>query len=113
MKEKYFTICYKDEESAVVFRDEKANYTCESYTKDPLKTPFAGGKIDRKRIDAFLRSRCPNPARADLRELLEHYGLDVLDPDVWCRKTHGVTYDDFFWIRFPDEKLTWDDVRVR
>lgn len=113
MKEICFSVYYKSDKSAVIYRDEKANYTCERIITDPMKTPFAGGKVDKKRVDAFLKSRCPDYERGDLRELLERHGLDILDPEAWCRKTHGVSYDDFFWIRFPDENITWEDVRLR
>lgn len=113
MKDVFFIIHYKDEDCATVFRDEAMHYSCECHMDDPMKTPFAGGEVDGRRIEAFLKSRCPDPHRGDLEELLEIYGLDSLDPVEWCRKTHGVTHDDFFWIQFPREDLSWENVKVR
>lgn len=40
-------------------------------------------------------------------------GLSENNPWKWCRISHGVTYEDFFWIRFEDEDIQWKDVRVR
>jgi len=33
------------------------------------------------------------------------------DPWEWNRKTHGVTWEDFFWIKFDGESISWEDVR--
>ena len=109
-----FTVNYKDDPCADISLRDTTGFKCiKQYTTDPMKTPFSGGTIDSERIEAFLKSRCPDPSRKDLKELLSSYGLPSLEPLSWCRKTHGVLYDDFFWIRFPNEKITWDDVRVR
>ena len=29
------------------------------------------------------------------------------------KKTHGVSFDDFFWVKFNNENITWDEVRIR
>lgn len=35
------------------------------------------------------------------------------NPWEWVRISHGVMFDDFLWIRFPGENLTWEDVKIR
>ena len=46
-------------------------------------------------------------------KILAAHGLTENNPYEWCRKTHGVMYNDFWWIKFPGETIKWDDVKVR
>ena len=67
----------------------------------------------RRRIYDFIKSRCPERDRGDINEILSAMGLREYDPWKIVRITHGVDWDDFYWIRFENEDLTWKDVRVR
>ncbi len=40
-------------------------------------------------------------------------GVNGYNPYELCLKTHGVNTDDFSWIKWKGETLTWDDVKVR
>ena len=41
-------------------------------------------------------------------------GLDYYDPELICRKTHGVQFDDFTWIQFSDEpQVNYNDIKLR
>lgn len=54
----------------------------------------------------FCESRFDDIMKKSLK--LEHYNIyDIL------RKTHGVDIDDFIWLKFDGENITWDDVKVR
>ena len=66
-----------------------------------------------KRVYDFLKSRCYEDERADLKEILDQAGLKSNNPWKWARITHGVTYEDFFWIKFDGEILTWEEVKIR
>lgn len=61
----------------------------------------------------FLESRCYEDGRADLSEILGKAGLSTNNPWEWCKITHGVTWEDYYWIRFPGENIKWKDVGLR
>jgi len=80
---------------------------------DSIRQPFSGTKLDLERVYNFLKDRCYEDGRADIKEILAQAGLESNNPWEWMKITHGVTYEDLFWIRFPDENLTWEDVKLR
>ena len=62
----------------------------------------------------LLYQGIPRKERREMAQTaLERVGLSENNPWKWCRISHGVTYEDFFWIRFEDEDIQWKDVRVR
>ncbi len=65
------------------------------------------------RFYVFLKSRCYEDSRADLPEILRQAGLESNNPYEWVRVSHGVTWEDFFWVKINEENLQWSDVRVR
>lgn len=110
----FFTVMYKDEAAAeVAVSDDKKNVHIKKIIPDSIKQPFCGNKLGLERVYNFLKSRCYEDGRADLPEILKQAGLTGNNPWKWCRISHGVTYDDFFWVRFPGEKLEWKDVKIR
>ncbi len=85
----------------------------EKHVPDSPIQPFWGENIDTLRFFHFLKDRCYEDSRADLKDILAAHGMENNNPYEWCMKTHGVTYEDFFWIRYNEEEITWEDVRVR
>ncbi len=85
----------------------------EKFVPDKPPQAFWGDNINAKRLYDFLKGRCYEDSRPDLKEILAAHGLETNDPYRWCRKTHGVTYEDFYWIRYDDEDLTWEEVKIR
>ena len=83
------------------------------HVPDGLRQPFSGKKLDVERFYRFLKSRCYEDGRADLDMILKKAGFKDNNPYDWIRLTHGVTYDDFFWIKINDEQITWDEVKIR
>ena len=61
----------------------------------------------------ILRSRCIDEGRSDVGRVLKAMGLNEYNPLEIVRRTHGVSYNDYIWIRFPGEKLRAEDVMVR
>lgn len=61
----------------------------------------------------FLESRCFPANRANAKDILKLLGLDKYDPDKIVRITNGVMNDDFIWLRYPGQKLKFEDVRIR
>lgn len=61
----------------------------------------------------FLESRCVPRTRYDLADVLKRYGLREYDPLAMCRRSHGRSMSDFMWVKFNDENITWDQIRLR
>ena len=67
-----------------------------------------------KNISAFCESRQPPRTRVDIDRILrEKYELMDYLPMQMCKKSHGITMEDFLWMKFDNEDITYDDVRVR
>ncbi|MFR0757462.1 MAG: hypothetical protein ACLSHV_13140 [Hominisplanchenecus sp.] len=108
-----FSVLFKDELVADVhINTEKNESSIKRYLLGP-KQPFMCDRQDIFYISGFLESRCFENARPDLKKILAAHGMTENNPYEWNRRTHGVMFNDFWWLRFPGEKLTWDDVNVR
>ena len=85
-----------------------------TYTDNILILPF--GALESPNYLAFvdfLESRCPPRERANIKELLSDWGLLEYDPLAIVKRTHGLMYADFIWVRFDDEDITYDEIKVR
>lgn len=85
----------------------------ESTEKNPMKRLFPNMTLSRYQASEVLKMRCWDPGRPDIKELLAACGLTKYIPLDIVRKTHGVSYNDFLWIKFPGENLRAEDVLVR
>lgn len=99
--------------ATVKLSEDKKKVEIIKLVSDSIKQPFGGNRQDLERVYDFLEERCYEDGRADLKSILEQAGLESNNPWEWIKLTHGVTYEDLLWIRFPDETLTWEDVNVR
>ena len=61
----------------------------------------------------FLESRCPPRERANIKELLENWNLLEYDPLAITKRTHGLMFGDFIWIRFDNEDTSYDKIKIR
>lgn len=67
-----------------------------------------------KNISAFCESRQPPRTRVDIDRILkEKYDMREYLPMQMCKKSHGITMSDFLWMKFDDEEIMYEDVRVR
>ena len=107
-----FEVYWKDELTASV-RVEGKDVLVSRYTDHPLRQLFASEKMTRPQLNRILELRCWDRGRDDINELLAHLGLTEYNPREIVKKTHGVSWNDFIWFRFPGEKLTGKDVLVR
>lgn len=107
-----FEVYWKDEITARVYVKEK-DVIVSRFTEHPLKQLFAENKMTRYQLNRILELRCWERGRADINDLLKNIGLTEYNPQEIVRKTHGVSFNDYIWIRFPGEKLTSKDVLVR
>lgn len=85
----------------------------ESTEKSPLKRLFPNKTLTRHQASEVLKMRCWDQQRPDIKDLLAARGLTEYVPLDIVRKTHGVSYNDFLWIKFPGENLRAEDVLVR
>lgn len=107
-----FTVLHKDTPVANVYiSDDHKHVTIDKLVPDGMTQPFNGDKLDLERVYSFLKDRCYEDSFAGLEEVLEIQDMTSNNPWEWNRKTHGVTWEDFFWIKFEDEELSWEDVR--
>ncbi len=112
MNEFSFEVYWKDEITARVYVKKK-EVIISRYSENPGKQLFAEKKMTRYQLGKILEMRCWEKGRADINEILKHLGLTEYNPYEIVRKTHGVSYNDFIWFRFPGENLTSKDVLVR
>lgn len=86
-----------------------------NYTADILSLPF--GVRDKATIDDledFFEDRCFPKERVNCKSILNRLGLDCYEPELICRKTHGLQFDDFIWLQFSDEpQVCWNDIKLR
>ncbi len=109
-----FTVMHKDQAVAEVFiSDDRKQVTINKLVPDSIIQPFGGSDLSLHRVYGFLKSRCYEDGRVDLKEILRQAGLTENDPWKWNRITHGVMWEDEMWIRFENEELRWEDVRWR
>lgn len=111
-----FTVMCENEEVAIITLSKDHKYcNIERLTMKFPQQPFQN--VDNNTIEyvyMFLKTRCYDDNRVNLKEILEAHGMTWNNPWEWCRKTHGVNYDDYWWIRYPgEEDLRWEDVKVR
>ena len=92
---------------------KKHNVTVSRFTDNPGKQLFAQKKMTRFQLGKIFEMRCWEKGRPDIMEILKNIGLSEYNPYEIVKHTHGVSYNDFIWFRFPGEKLTSKDVLVR
>lgn len=109
-----FTVMHEDMPVAdVSVSDDHKNVQIKKLVSDSIIQPFSGNNFSLERVYGFLKSRCYEDERIDLKEILSQAHLNSNDPWKWNKITHGVMWDDKIWIRFEGEKLRWEDVQWR
>ena len=109
-----YHIMHKNTPVADVFLSSDHKYIkIDKLVPDGPFQPFGGNKLDLERFYRFIKGRCYEDCRADLPEILASVGLESNDPYKWIRISHGVTWEDFFWVKFDDENIKWEDVKIR
>lgn len=107
-----FTYMHKDKELAHIIEYSNGKVEMDLYSDDFLDNPLRNG-VNKHGLERFFEDRCFPRSRANARELLDLLGLDHYNPRYIVMETHGVQYDDFYWIKFDGETISWSDVKVR
>lgn len=105
-----FDFMWRDEVSThVEFKNNKVVY--ENFTSDVARQAFSDSfTVDKHSLDEFIESRCFSRHNGQCKEILRQLNIQFYDPYTICRQLHGVSTEDFCWIRFDGETLTWNDV---
>ncbi len=82
----------------------------ENYTDELLMTALGKRPPNIENLYWLFESRCISRERPDLKEFLEYYGLSQFDAYELCRKTHGRLTGDYFWLRFDNENVRFEDL---
>lgn len=110
----HFTVMFENTPVAdVLISDDHRKVQIEKLVPDSIIQPFGGNDLSLDRVYRFLKSRCYEDSRADLKEILMQANLTSNDPWKWNQITHGVMWDDQIWIRYEGETLRWEDVQWR
>jgi hypothetical protein len=107
-----FEVLWKDELTARVYVDQDI-VAVTRYCEHPVKQIFASERMTRYQLNKILSLRCFEENRPDMVEKLQALGLKEYIPYEIVKRTHGVSYNDYIWFRFPNEQLRAADVLVR
>jgi len=99
----------------VLYDYESRRLTVDNYGESYMDSTILGlAEPTMDSIYAWFEGRCFPRTRVDCDFLLKSIGLSEYAPYNIVRKTHGVLFDDRYWIRFIDEPhLKWVDVDPR
>ena len=107
-----FEVYWKDQLTArISVKNDRVHVS--RYTDHPLRQIFPSEVINRNQLNEILKLRCLEEGRDDIYEKLKALGLSSYDPLKIIKKTHGVSFNDYIWIRFPGEDISMKDVMVR
>lgn len=97
--------------SEVSFKDNKAYI--KRYSLNPVHQWFYSNEMSLFEVLQILEGRCWDKNRTDLPQLLKNIGVSTFNSYEICRKTHGLKRDDYSWIKFDGEDITYDDIKIR
>lgn len=99
--------------SEVFVKGTEVNF--KNYSDNYLFLPFGvREEVTYQDLLDFYENRCFPRERANCKTVLKTLGLDYYDPELICRKTHGLQFDDFVWIQFSDEpQVEYKDIKLR
>jgi len=109
-----FEYMWKDMVVARVWADVK-NKTVrqEVYGDNRYDTPITNPVKDIHSLMDFFESRCFPRTRFNCEQLLGDLGLTHYNPYDICRKTRGLQWDDYYWVRFKGDTADYEDIKLR
>lgn len=90
----------------------KQSVEVENFTDDIILQAFGRREITIGTVDEFFRERVFPETRVNCKKLLRQIGFKNYNAESIARKTHGILYNDVFWLRFGGENLIWEDVKA-
>lgn len=107
-----FDVMYKTEKCATVDIINNVAHI-KKYSPNPIHCMFNQDNIPVFKVLERLESRCWPRDRQNIQELLAHIGLTEYNILGIIRKTHGLMRNDYTWIRFSDENISYNDIKIR
>ena len=108
-----FYFMYKDIPTTKIKFLPNLEVSAENLVDDLLLTAFGSYQPTINDVFDFLEERVFPRTRANADDLLKKLGLSKYEPIEIIKTTHGVMWEDFHWIKFEGEELTYDKVRLR
>lgn len=105
----------RDVKTAYIYiSSDRKTIKYERFTKGiEYMLPYAFDNPTLEQLYDFIESRCMDRRRTQMPKYLEVLGLAEYNPYEIVKKTHGVMWEDFLWMKFPNENITWEDVKIR
>lgn len=109
-----FDIYWKNERTAsVTISANRQSVFYQKFTNEIPKIPFLFLNPTIEQMVDFIESRCMDKRRTQLEEYLSDLSLSEFNPYEIVKITHGVMWEDYMWFKFPEETISWEDVKVR
>ncbi len=109
-----FSTYWKDKKTSDVrISADRRTVEYHRYSDGMCESPFGFDHPTFEQMYRFMESRCMPKGRLQLQEYLDDLGLEEYNVYQILRKTHGVMWEDFLWLKFDGESVTWDEVKVR
>lgn len=84
----------------------------EVYTDNPIVKHLCSNSKTAESVLNILQDRVPCQSRCTT-EMLEIMGLKEYNVYDILKFNKGVDSDDFIWLKFDGDTVTWDNVKVR
>lgn len=91
----------------------KADIEITNYTENSNLLTFITDKPKEKEIMTWLETRCFPRSRDNARQLLDDLGLPLYDTLDILKITHGLLFEDYYWIKFKGEEIDYDAIKIR
>lgn len=84
-----------------------------NYTDNIMNRAFGvrESPLNIRDLEKLLEYRSFPRTRGNANELLRDLGLEFYEVFSIVEKTHGVMFDDIYWIKFEGEDITYADAR--
>lgn len=114
MQEYRFETYWREElTSEVIISADRKTVEYHIYKREIPEVPYLFDNPTVEQMYDFIESRCMPKERTQLPEYLSDLGIDEYNPWEIVKLTHGVMWEDYLWLKFPGENVTWEDVKVR
>lgn len=109
-----FQIYSKNELIADVYIDTRTmKVDLKQYSKYNHLRMFLNDEITVEEVLDWLQDRCFPETRANCKELLKMLGLKTYDVIDITKITHGLMMDDYIWIKWLGEDISYDQIKIR
>ena len=99
------------EEPVLDFEIEKGRVRRLLWKSNRRPLEFTGSLTDDDALLFFLEDRLVPETRIGIHQDIKEMGIPYYDPTKIIRFSHGFSMNDCYWIRFPEEQLTFEELK--